>query len=219
MHACLRLLERGHEITGIDNLNSYYDPAPKRARLEQLTPHPRFAFEKVDISDSASIDAVFARRAFDCVLHLAAQAGVRYSLENPMAYVSANVAGFLNILEACRKASTPHLCYASSSSVYGANTQMPFSEDDRVDQPVSLYAATKRANELMAESYARLYGLPCTGLRFFTVYGPWGRPDMALFLFARALLEGQPLRLFNGGRMRRDFTYFDDIVEAIVRIV
>ena len=219
MHASRRLLERGHEVLGLDNLNAYYDPALKRARLEQLKPHARFSFERLDVADSPAMDALFARERFDCVLHLAAQAGVRYSLENPMAYVSANVAGFLNILEACRKARVAHLCYASSSSVYGANTAMPFREEDRVDQPASLYAATKRANELMAESYARLYGLPCTGLRFFTVYGPWGRPDMALFLFARAILAGKPVRLFNEGRMQRDFTYVDDVVEGVMRVV
>ena len=219
MHACKRLLEHGHEVFGIDNLNDYYDPALKRARLEQLRPFPKFAFEKLDIADAPALGAVFESGRFDAVLHLAAQAGVRYSLENPMAYVNSNVAGFLNILEGCRKLKIPHLCYASSSSVYGANTEMPFREDHRVDQPVSMYAATKRANELMAHSYSELYGIRSTGLRFFTVYGPWGRPDMALFIFTRAILAGQPIRVFNGGDMRRDFTYIDDIAEAVTAIV
>jgi UDP-glucuronate 4-epimerase len=219
MHSCKRLLERGHEVFGIDNLNDYYDPTLKRARLEQLRPFQKFAFEKLDIADEPALRAAFESRRFDAVLHLAAQAGVRYSLENPMAYVSSNVAGFLNVLEGCRKAKVGHLCYASSSSVYGANTEMPFREDHRVDQPVSMYAATKRANELMARSYSALYGMRCTGLRFFTVYGPWGRPDMALFIFTRAILAGQPIRVFNGGDMLRDFTYIDDIVEAVVALL
>ena len=219
MHACRRLLERGHELTGIDNLNAYYDPALKRARLEQLRPYPKFAFEKLDISDAGAMAGLFGARRFDAVLHLAAQAGVRYSLENPMAYVSSNVAGFLNILEACRKAEIGHLCYASSSSVYGANSELPFREEHRVERPLSLYAATKRANELMAHSYSALYGIPCTGLRLFTVYGPWGRPDMALFIFTRAILEGKPIRVFNGGKMLRDFTYIDDVVEAVVQLL
>jgi UDP-glucuronate 4-epimerase len=219
MHSCLRLLGRGHEVFGIDSLNAYYDPALKRARLELLRPSPKFAFEKLDIADGAALAAVFEAQRFDAVLHLAAQAGVRYSLENPQAYVSTNVAGFLNILEGCRKSKIAHLCYASSSSVYGANTELPFREEHRVDRPVSLYAATKRANELMAHSYSELYGMPCTGLRFFTVYGPWGRPDMALFIFTRAILEGKPIRVFNGGDMLRDFTYIDDIVEAVTAIV
>ncbi len=218
MHASLRLLERGHEVLGIDNLSPYYDPALKRARLEQLRAQAKFAFEKLDIADEPAVAALFAK-PFDCVLHLAAQAGVRYSLENPMAYVSSNIAGFLNVLEGCRKAKVAHLCYASSSSVYGANKEMPFREDHQVDRPVSLYAATKRANELMAQSYSNLYGIPCTGLRFFTVYGPWGRPDMALFIFTRAILEGKSIRLFNGGNMLRDFTYIDDIAEAVVKMV
>lgn len=219
MHSCKRLLERGHEVLGIDNLNAYYDPALKRARLDQLLPHPKFAFQKLDIADERAMSALFEIRPFDAVLHLAAQVGVRYSLENPMAYVSSNVAGFLNILEGCRKARVAHLCYASSSSVYGANKDLPFREEHRVDSPVSVYAATKRANELMAESYGRLYGIPCTGLRFFTVYGPWGRPDMAPFIFTRSILEGRPIRVFNSGDMRRDFTYVDDIVEAVVQLV
>jgi UDP-glucuronate 4-epimerase len=219
MHASLRLLERGHEVLGIDSLNAYYDPALKRARLEELRPHAAFAFEKLDIADERAMAALFSRERFDCVLHLAAQAGVRYSLENPMAYVTSNVAGFLNVLEGCRQARIAHLCYASSSSVYGANREMPFREEHRVDRPVSLYGATKRANELMAGTYASLYGLPCTGLRFFTVYGPWGRPDMALFIFTRAILEGKPIRLFNAGKMLRDFTYIDDIAEAVVKMI
>ena len=219
MHASKRLLERGHDVFGIDNLNPYYDPALKRARLDLLRPLPGFAFEQIDIADERALAAVFEARPFDAVLHLAAQAGVRYSLENPMAYVSSNVAGFLNILEGCRRSRIAHLCYASSSSVYGANTEMPFREEDRVDRPVSLYAATKRANELMAESYSASFGIPCTGLRFFTVYGPWGRPDMALFIFTRAILEGKPIRVFNGGDMLRDFTYIDDIVDAVTAIV
>jgi len=219
MHASKRLLERGHEVFGIDNLNPYYDPALKRARLGELCRFPGFSFEQLDIADERAMAAMFESRRFDAVLHLAAQAGVRYSLENPMAYVSSNVAGFLNVLEGCRKAGIAHLCYASSSSVYGANTEMPFREADRVDRPVSLYAATKRANELMAESYSALFGIPCTGLRFFTVYGPWGRPDMALFIFTRAILEGKPIRVFNGGDMLRDFTYIDDIAEAVAAIL
>ena len=219
MHSCRRLLERGHEVFGVDNLNAYYDPALKRARLEQLKHQPKFAFEKLDIADERALAALFDARRFDAVLHLAAQAGVRYSLENPMAYVSSNVAGFLNVLEGCRRARIAQLCYASSSSVYGANTEMPFREDQRVDRPVSLYAATKRANELMAHSYGELYGMPSTGLRFFTVYGPWGRPNMALFIFTRAILEGKPIQVFNGGKMLRDFTYIDDVVEAVVKLL
>ena len=219
MHSCLRLLGRGHEVLGVDSLNAYYDPALKRARLELLRPFPKFSFEKLDIAEGNALAALFEAQRFDVVLHLAAQAGVRYSLANPMAYVSANVAGFLNVLEGCRKSKIAHLCYASSSSVYGANAELPFREEHRTDLPVSLYAATKRANELMAHSYAHLYGLACTGLRFFTVYGPWGRPDMALFLFTQAILEGKPIRVFNGGDMLRDFTYIDDIVEAVTAIV
>ncbi len=219
MHSCLRLLGRGHEVFGVDSLNAYYVPALKRARLELLRPFPNFVFDKLDIADGAAMAALFQAQPFDAVLHLAAQAGVRYSLENPMAYVSANVAGFLNILEGCRKSKIAHLCYASSSSVYGANSELPFREEHPVDRPVSMYAATKRANELMAHSYGELYGMACTGLRFFTVYGPWGRPDMALFLFTQAILEGRPIRVFNGGDMLRDFTYIDDIVDAVTAIV
>ena len=219
MHTCQALLERGHEVLGLDNLNAYYDPVLKEARLARLRPQPRFAFEKLDVADEPGMKALFDAQRFDCVVHLAAQAGVRYSLVNPMAYVQTNVAGFLNILEGCRNANVGHLCYASSSSVYGANSESPSSEEQRVDQPISLYAATKRANELMAHSYGRLFGLRSTGLRFFTVYGPWGRPDMALFIFTRAILEGKPIRLFNGGDMKRDFTYIDDIVSATVKLV
>jgi UDP-glucuronate 4-epimerase len=219
MHASRRLLERGHEVLGIDNLNPYYDPALKEARLCLLRAFPGFSFEKADVADERALASVFGARKFDAVLHLAAQAGVRYSLENPMAYVSSNVAGFLNILEGCRKSGVAHLCYASSSSVYGANTELPFREEHRVDHPVSLYAATKRANELMAESYAASFGIPCTGMRFFTVYGPWGRPDMALFIFTRAILEGKPIQVFNGGDMLRDFTYIDDVVDAVTALV
>ena len=219
MHASMRLLGRGHEVLGIDNLSPYYDPALKRARIDQLRAQAGFAFEKLDVADEKAMQDLFGGRRFDCVLHLAAQAGVRYSLENPMAYVTSNVAGFLNVLEGCRRAKIAHLCYASSSSVYGENREMPFREEHRTDRPVSLYAATKRANELMAESYSGLYGIPSTGLRFFTVYGPWGRPDMALFLFTRAILEGKPIRLFNGGDMLRDFTYVDDIAEAVVALI
>ena len=219
MHACARLLHRGHEVFGIDNLNAYYDPALKRARLARLQPQPGFAFEKIDVSNERAVAELFGAQRFDVVLHLAAQAGVRYSLENPMAYVTSNVNGFLNILEGCRTAKVGHLCYASSSSVYGANTELPFHEGQRVDDPVSLYAATKRANELMARSYGDSFGLATTGLRFFTVYGPWGRPDMALFIFTRAILDGRPIRVFNGGDMLRDFTYVDDIVDAVTTLV
>jgi len=219
MHACARLLQRGHQVLGIDNLNAYYDPALKRARLARLQPQPGFSFQKLDVSDEPAISALFCAHRFDVVLHLAAQAGVRYSLENPMAYITSNVNGFLNILEGCRTAKVGHLCYASSSSVYGANTELPFHEGQRVDDPVSLYAATKRANELMARSYGDSFGLATTGLRFFTVYGPWGRPDMALFIFTRAILEGRPIRVFNGGDMLRDFTYVDDIVDAVTTLV
>jgi UDP-glucuronate 4-epimerase len=219
MPACRALLDRGHAVLGLDSLNAYYDPALKRARLDLLKPHAGFSFEKLDIADAPALSALFAARRFDCVLHLAAQAGVRYSLENPQAYVDSNVTGFLNILDNCRKARVPHLCYASSSSVYGANEKQPFAEEDPVDKPVSLYAVSKRANELMAHSYGHLYGLQSTGLRFFTVYGPWGRPDMALFIFTRAILEGKPIRVFNNGDMHRDFTYVDDVVEAVVKLI
>ena len=215
----LRLLARGDEVVGLDNLNDYYDVQLKRDRLALLTPHARFCFAQLDVADRAGMEALFAAQKFDRVIHLAAQAGVRYSLKNPHAYVDSNVVGFMNILEGCRHAQVQHLVYASSSSVYGGNTKMPFSEHDSVDHPVSMYAATKKANELMAHTYSHLFGLPTTGLRFFTVYGPWGRPDMALFLFTKAILEGRPIDVFNHGRMQRDFTYVDDIVEGVIRVL
>ena len=218
-HVAQRLLTDGHHVVGVDNLSDYYDPALKQARLDRLTPHPGFGFERVDVSDRTATIQLFRRHRPTRVVHLAAQAGVRHSLTHPDAYVDANVVGFLNVLEGCRHQSVEHLVFASSSSVYGANTRLPFSVHDNVDHPLSLYAATKKANELMAHSYAHLYGLPCTGLRFFTVYGPWGRPDMALFLFTRAILEGRPIDVFNEGRMQRDFTYVDDVVEGVVRIL
>jgi UDP-glucuronate 4-epimerase len=214
-----RLLESGRAVTGIDNLNHYYDPALKEARLKKLEEHRGFTFHRLDLADRAATQNLFAGGRFRCVVHLAAQAGVRYSLENPHAYLDANLAGFLNVLEGCRHGGTRHLIYASSSSVYGANTRLPFSVHDNVDHPVSLYAATKKANEAMAHAYSKLYGLPATGLRFFTVYGPWGRPDMAMFIFTKAIMEGRPIRLFNHGRMRRDFTYVDDIVAAMERLI
>jgi UDP-glucuronate 4-epimerase len=216
-HVSRRLLARGDEVVGIDNLNSYYDVKLKHDRLAQLTGDARFRFQSLDIAHRDDMARLFAAEKPERVCHLAAQAGVRYSLSNPHAYVDANLAGFMNVLEGCRHHSVQHLVFASSSSVYGANSQMPFSVHQNVDHPVSLYAATKKANELMAHSYAHLFGLPCTGLRFFTVYGPWGRPDMALFLFTKAILAGQPIDVFNHGKMRRDFTYIDDIVEGVVR--
>ncbi len=219
MTTALRLLERGDEVVGLDNLNDYYEVALKEKRLAQLQAHERFTFVRADVADRAAMAELFERQHFERVIHLAAQAGVRYSLENPHAYVDANLLGFINILEGCRHGKVQHLVYASSSSVYGGNTKMPFAESDSVDHPVSLYAATKKANELMAHSYSHLYALPTTGLRFFTVYGPWGRPDMALFLFTKAILEGQPINVFNHGHMRRDFTYVDDIVEGVVRVL
>ena len=215
----LRLLDRGDTVYGIDNLNDYYDVSLKEARLARLTGHPRFTFQKLDIVDRDGIARLYREQRFDAVMHLAAQAGVRYSIENPYAYIDANLVGFGNILEGCRQGKVKHLVFASSSSVYGANTKLPFSEHDNVDHPVSLYAATKKANELMAHSYAHLYGLPCTGLRFFTVYGPWGRPDMALFKFTKGILAGTPIPVFNEGKMVRDFTYIDDIVEGVVRAI
>ena len=218
-HVAQRLLADGHHVLGLDNLNEYYDPTLKQARLDQLTPHAAFTFERLDVSDRAGMAELFRRHRPARVVHLAAQAGVRYSLRNPHAYVDANLVGFLNVLEGCRHHAVEHLVFASSSSVYGANTRLPFSVHDNVDHPLSLYAATKKANELMAHTYAHLYGLPCTGLRFFTVYGPWGRPDMALFLFAQAILEDRPIDVFNEGRMQRDFTYVDDIVEGLVRVL
>jgi UDP-glucuronate 4-epimerase len=213
----LRLLARGDEVLGVDNLNDYYDVALKQARLDRLTPHPNFKFAKVSIEDRPALEKAFQGFRPQRVVNLAAQAGVRYSLENPYAYVEANLVGFINILEACRHGKVEHLVYASSSSVYGANRKLPFSVQDPVDHPVSLYAATKKANELMAHTYSHLYGLPTTGLRFFTVYGPWGRPDMALFLFTRKILAGEPIDVFNHGHHTRDFTYVDDIVEGVIR--
>jgi UDP-glucuronate 4-epimerase len=218
-HVAERLLADGHDVVGLDNLSDYYDPTLKQARLDRLTPHTAFTFERVDVSDRALMADVFRRHRPARVVHLAAQAGVRYSLQNPHAYVDANLVGFVNVLEGCRHHGVEHLVYASSSSVYGANTRLPFSVHDNVDHPLSLYAATKKANELMAHTYAHLYGLPSTGLRFFTVYGPWGRPDMALFLFTKAILEDRPIDVFNEGRMQRDFTYVDDVVEGVVRIL
>ncbi len=219
MHASERLLARGDEVVGLDNLNDYYDVRLKEDRLARLTPRSGFKFVKLDVADRPSMEALFAEEKFDRVIHLAAQAGVRYSLVNPHAYVESNLVGFINILEGCRHNRVGHLVYASSSSVYGGNTTMPFSEHHSVDHPVSIYAATKKANELMAHTYSHLYRLPTTGLRFFTVYGPWGRPDMALFLFTKAMLEGRPIDVFNHGRMQRDFTYFDDIVEGVIRVL
>jgi len=217
MHTSQVLLARGDEVVGIDNLNDYYDPSLKEARLARLAPHADFRFVKLDVADRAGMEQLFAAEKFDRVIHLAAQAGVRYSLQNPHAYVDSNLVGFMNILEGCRHNAVEHLVYASSSSVYGGNTLMPFSEHHSVDHPISMYAATKKANELMAHTYSHLFGLPTTGLRFFTVYGPWGRPDMALFLFTKAILEGRPIDVFNHGKMRRDFTYVDDIVQGVVR--
>ena len=217
-HLCRRLLARGDAVLGLDNLNSYYDVSLKQARLAQLQPHPGFSFVQADLADRPAMEQLFSVEQFDIVIHLAAQADVRYSLENPHAYVDSNLTGFMNILEGCRHTGVKHLVFASSSSVYGANTAIPFSIHQNVDHPVSLYAATKKANELMAHSYASLFNLPVTGLRLFTVYGPWGRPDMAYFSFTRAILEGRPINIFNRGRMQRDFTYVDDIVEGIVRI-
>ena len=214
-----RLLDRGDEVVGIDNLNDYYDVSLKEARLARLAERGGFIFVRLDVADREGMERLFREHRFDAVMHLAAQAGVRYSLENPHAYVDANLVGFANVLEGCRHGEVGHLVFASSSSVYGANTRLPFSEHDNVDHPVSLYAATKKANELMAHTYAHLYGLPCTGLRFFTVYGPWGRPDMALFKFTRLMLEDKPIPVFNRGEMVRDFTYIDDIVEGIVRVI
>ena len=216
-HVAITLLERGDEVTGIDNLNDYYDPTLKDARLARLTGRPGFTFRRLDVSDRAGMESLFREGRFDKVIHLAAQAGVRYSIENPHAYIDSNIVGFMNVLEGCRHTGVQHLTYASSSSVYGANTAMPFSVHQNVDHPLSLYAASKKANELMAHTYSHLYGLPTTGLRFFTVYGPWGRPDMAMFIFAKAILAGTPIDVFNNGKMRRDFTYIDDIAEGVVR--
>jgi UDP-glucuronate 4-epimerase len=217
-HLARRLTARGDQVIGFDNVNDYYSVQLKEDRLKQLAAEPKFTFVRGDLADADAVNSLFKQHAFDAVVNLAAQAGVRYSLTNPQAYITANLVGFTNILEACRHNKTKHLVYASSSSVYGANTAMPFSIHQNVDHPLSLYAASKKANELMAHTYSHLYGLPTTGLRFFTVYGPWGRPDMALFIFAKAILEGRPIDVFNEGRMRRDFTYVDDIVEGIVRV-
>ena len=218
-HVARMLLARGHEVIGLDNLNDYYDPTLKQRRLEQLSPAAGFRFVRMDLGDRAGMEQLFAREQFPVVIHLGAQAGVRYSIQNPYAYVDSNLVGFANVLEGCRHSGCRHLVYASSSSVYGANTRMPFRTQDNVDHPISLYAATKKANELMAHSYAHLYGLASTGLRFFTAYGPWGRPDMAMWLFTKAIFAGEPIRLFDYGRVRRDFTYVDDVVEAVVRLV
>lgn len=218
-HLAHRLLESGVDVVGIDNLNAYYSPQLKKDRLLRLQRFPQFQFAELDLGAKTEIDALFALHSFSYVVNLAAQAGVRYSITNPYAYLDSNITGFLNILEACRTYPVQHLIYASSSSVYGANRNMPFSVHDNVDHPLALYAATKKANELMAHAYSNLYHLPTTGLRFFTVYGPWGRPDMALFLFTKAILEGKPIDVFNNGKMRRDFTYVDDIVESIVRLI
>ena len=217
-HLCQSLLTRGESVVGLDNLNDYYNVQLKRDRLSQLIERPGFEFHKIDLADRSALTSLFAKGQFDVVVNLAAQAGVRYSLMNPQAYVDSNLVGFVNILEGCRHHGVKHLVYASSSSVYGANTRMPFSVHQNVDHPVSLYAASKKANELMAHTYSHLFGLPTTGLRFFTVYGPWGRPDMALYLFTAAILAGQPIDVYNEGRMRRDFTYIDDIVEGVIRV-
>jgi UDP-glucuronate 4-epimerase len=218
-HLAKKLLESGNQVYGVDNLNNYYDVGLKQARLEQLLPYPRFTFEYLDISDRSLTANLFAAGDFEVVVHLAAQAGVRYSLENPHAYVDSNLIGFTNILEGCRHSAIQHLIFASSSSVYGKNTQVPFSVEDRVDTPVSLYAATKKANELMAHAYSHLYQIPTTGLRFFTVYGPWGRPDMAYYKFVKAIAEDQPIDVYNYGKMMRDFTYIDDVVTGIIKLI
>ena len=218
-HVARQLLSEGRDVVGLDSLNSYYDPALKQARLNILRENSRFDFLQTDLADRPAIASLFGKRRFEVVVHLAAQAGVRHSIDHPHAYVDANLEGFVNILEGCRHNDCRHLIYASSSSVYGANTKLPFSVADKTDHPVSLYAATKKANELMAHSYSHLYRLPVTGLRFFTIYGPWGRPDMAYFMFTKAILEGTPIRLFNHGKMRRDFTYIDDVSRVVSRLV
>jgi UDP-glucuronate 4-epimerase len=218
-HVARRLLQDGHTVVGLDNLNPYYDPALKEARLAELAVHPKFQFVRLDLADRQGMAALFAQYRFSYVIHLGAQAGIRHSLVDPHAYIESNLVGFGNILEGCRHNGCKHLLYASSSSVFGANTHMPFSVHDNVDHPLNLYAATKKSNELMAHSYAHLFGLPTTGLRFFTVYGPWGRPDMAMWLFADAIAAGRPIKLFNHGHMRRDFTYVDDVVEAVIRLI
>ncbi len=219
MHTSLRLLARGDTVVGVDNLNDYYDVTLKQARLARLSSHANFHFHKLDVANRDGMAALFAAEKPERVIHLAAQAGVRYSLTNPHAYIDSNIVGFTNILEGCRHNAVQHLAYASSSSVYGGNTAMPFSEHHNIDHPISLYAASKKANELMAHTYSHLYQLPCTGLRFFTVYGPWGRPDMALFLFTKAILAGEPIDIFNHGNMVRDFTFVDDIVEGLIRVL
>ena len=218
-HVARRLLAEGRGVVGLDNLNDYYDPALKRARLDELRREQGFTFEQIDLADRPSVERLFAKHRFPSVVHLAAQPGVRYSIDHPHAYVDANLAGFVTVLEGCRHHGCGHLVYASSSSVYGANAKMPFSVEDKTDHPISLYAATKKANELIAHSYSHLYRLPVTGLRFFTIYGPWGRPDMAVYLFTKAIVEGTPIRLFNHGRMRRDFTYIEDVTRAVLRLV
>ena len=218
MHVATRLLQAGHNVTGVDNLNHYYDVRMKQARLNVLQPYPKFRFLKMDLADGEKVNELFDGGKFERVIHLAAQAGVRYSLENPHVYIQSNVVGFTNILEACRHFPVKHLVYASSSSVYGANKKLPFSVRDNVDHPISLYAASKKANELMAHAYSHLFQIPTTGLRFFTVYGPWGRPDMAVFSFTKAILEGKPIDVFNHGKMQRDFTYIDDIVEGVLLV-
>ena len=218
-HVCARLLRDGHQVVGVDNFSDYYDPQLKHARLRAIQDHPSFVFHKLELSDRNAVATIFRDAQPKSVINLAAQAGVRYSIKNPYPYIDSNIVGFLNVLEGCRWHGVEHLVFASSSSVYGSNTRMPFSTHDNVDHPVSLYAATKKANELMAHSYSHLYQLPCTGLRLFTVYGPWGRPDMSYFLFTRAILEGRPIDVFNGGDMQRDFTYIDDIVEGIVAVM
>ena len=218
MHVSERLLARGDAVVGLDNLNDYYAPSLKQDRLARLTPYGNFRFVEMDVADRAGIAELFSNGQFECVIHLAAQAGVRYSIDHPNVYVDSNLVGFTNVLEGCRHAGVAHLVYASSSSVYGSNTVLPFSESHAVDHPVSLYAATKKANELMAHTYSHVFGLPTTGLRFFTVYGPWGRPDMALFKFTKAMIEGQPIDVYNHGRMVRDFTYVDDIVSGVVGV-
>ena len=218
-HLSRKLLKEGFNVVGLDNLNDYYDPNLKQARLDLLIPNSAFTHVNIDLADRSAMENLFSKWRFDAVVNLAAQAGVRYSLKNPHSYVNTNLVGFLNVLEGCRHTGVQHLVFASSSSVYGANTNMPFSVHDNVDHPVSLYAASKKSNELMAHSYSSLFGLRCTGLRFFTVYGPWGRPDMALFLFTKAILEDRPIEIFNNGNMKRDFTYIDDIVEGVSRVV
>ena len=218
-HLSKRLLDEGYRVFGVDNLNDYYDPRLKQKRLEILKAHPAFSFHRTDLAQADDLDAIFRENTIEVVVNLAAQAGVRYSLTNPQAYVDSNLVGFVNVLECCRHHDVKHLVFASSSSVYGANTNMPFSVHHNVDHPVSLYAASKKSNELMAHTYSHLFKMACTGLRFFTVYGPWGRPDMALFLFTKAILEGKPIDVFNHGKMRRDFTYIDDIVEGVVRVM